>query len=132
MRRRSEAGIAFVLCAALISGCRKNGDKTPVPAETGSQRQAYPIDGSQILKKVQPIYPAMAKAAHVQGQVVLHAIIAEDGMVESLDAISGPPMLQGAAIDAVKQWVYRPYLINGQPRRVSTQVVVNFQLQTAH
>jgi len=82
----------------------------------------------KLLKKTEPIYPPIAKAAHVQGDVKLHAIIAADGTVESLDAISGSDLLKGAAVDAVKQWVYQPYIINGQPRRVDTTVTVHFKL----
>jgi protein TonB len=88
----------------------------------------HPSERGTILKKVEPEYPAVAKAAGVQGQVVLHAIIAEDGTIESLEAISGPEMLKSAAVEAVKQWVYQPYLLNGKPQRVDTKITVHFQL----
>jgi TonB family protein len=90
-----------------------------------------PTQTGTLMKKVNPIYPAAAKAARVQGTVVLHAIIAQDGSVESLDAVSGPDMLKGAAIEAVKQWVYKPYHVNGEPMRVDTTIRVNFQLQNS-
>ena len=81
------------------------------------------------MKKVAPVYPPIAKIAGVQGTVLLHAMIAEDGTVESLDVISGPPLLQSAAINAVKQWIYKPYVVNGVARRVDTKVTVNFVLK---
>jgi protein TonB len=73
--------------------------------------------------KVDPVYPGDVDA---EGTVVLHAIIGKDGHVESLQAISGPTMLKGAAIDAVKQWTYKPYLLNGEPVEVDTTIVVQF------
>jgi TonB family protein len=72
------------------------------------------------------VYPEIAQAAHVQGAVVLHAVISKTGDVENLSVISGPPMLTSAAIEAVKQWRYKPYLLNGQPMEVETTVNVNF------
>jgi TonB family protein len=78
---------------------------------------------------VAPKYPAGAKAARIQGAVVLHAIIGADGKIESLEAISGPPMLYTAAIDAVKQWVYKPYVINCAATRVDTTITVNFKFE---
>jgi uncharacterized protein (TIGR03435 family) len=81
-----------------------------------------------ILKKVPPNYPEMARKAHLQGAVVLDATIGKGGDVENLQIISGHPMLAPAAIKAVKQWRYKPYLLNGEPVEVKTQVEVNFTL----
>lgn len=81
-----------------------------------------------LLKSVQPIYPPVARAAHITGTVVLHAIIDEQGDVESLDVVSGPQMLQGSAIAAAKQWKYRPYLLDGKAVKVDTQIVLNYNL----
>jgi TonB family protein len=75
-----------------------------------------------------PHYPAIAKAAHVEGMVVLQATISTQGAVENLRVISGPPMLQAAAMDAVRTWTYKPYLLNGQAVEVETQVNVIFSL----
>jgi TonB family protein len=75
-----------------------------------------------------PRYPAIAKAAQVQGTVVLHATISAQGTIDDLRVISGPPMLQQAAMDAVRTWTYRPYLLSGQPVRVETLVNVVFSL----
>jgi protein TonB len=82
----------------------------------------------QIITRTQPVYPPIAKAAHVSGTVVLHAIISKTGTIENLTAISGPAMLQGSAIDAVRQWRYKPYLLNGDPPEVDTTITVNFNL----
>jgi TonB family protein len=81
-----------------------------------------------LVTKVQPQYPNAAKQARIQGQVVLQAEIDKNGEVEELTLVSGHPMLAPAAIEAVKQWKYKPYLLNGQPVKVETQVVVIFQL----
>jgi len=82
-----------------------------------------------VLIKVPPEYPEAAKKAHIQGQVVLRAIIGKDGDVEKLQIISGHPQLVPAAIDAVKQWKYRPYLQEGKPVEVETEIDVNFTLK---
>lgn len=81
-----------------------------------------------LLRKVQPAYPPLARSARIQGQVVLQAVIGKDGTIQNLRAISGHPMLTPAAIDAVKQWRYKPYFLNGEPVEVDTQITVNFTL----
>ena len=81
-----------------------------------------------ILTKVAPVYPNDARAAHISGTVVLHAIIGKDGNVEKLVVVSGPKELQTSALDAVKQWTYKPYLLNGNPTEVETTIHVNYNL----
>ena len=81
-----------------------------------------------LIKKVTPNYPQLAKQARIQGTVVLQAEISKEGTIQNLQLISGHPMLAPAAIEAVKQWRYKPYLLNGEPVAVETQVVVNFSL----
>jgi len=81
-----------------------------------------------LVRKVNPVYPPLARQARIQGVVILQAQISKDGNIENLQLISGHPMLAPAAIDAVKQWKYRPYLLNGEPVEVETQVQVNFTL----
>ena len=76
-----------------------------------------------------PVYPPEAKAQGVQGAVVLHAIIGQDGQIQSLQLVSGNAELSKAAWDAVKTWVYKPYLLNGEPTAVDTTITVNFQLE---
>ena len=74
------------------------------------------------------MYPAEARAAGVSGSVVLHALVGKTGRVENLTVVSGPEMLRSAAMEAVRGWVYKPYLLNGEPREVDTTVTVNFSL----
>ena len=75
-----------------------------------------------------PQYPAIAKAARIQGIVVLQATISKSGSIQNLRVISGPPMLQQAAMDAVRSWRYKPYLLNGEPVEVETTINVVFNL----
>ena len=77
---------------------------------------------------MKPAYPPIAAQAQVQGTVVLQAVIAKDGTVQDLRVVSGHPLLVAAAMDAVKQWRYKPYLLNDQPVEVDTQINVNFTL----
>jgi protein TonB len=81
-----------------------------------------------LVHKVQPAYPALARSARIQGVVVLEAMISKQGTIENLRLLSGHPMLAPAAIDAVRQWRYRPYILNGEPVEVETQITVNFAL----
>lgn len=81
-----------------------------------------------LLRKVNPTYPPLARQARIQGVVILQAQISKTGDIENLQLISGHPMLAPAAIEAVKQWKYKPYLLNGEPVEVDTQVQVNFTL----
>jgi protein TonB len=81
-----------------------------------------------LIRKVQPVYPALARQARIQGTVLLQAQISKTGDIENLQALSGHPMLVPAAIDAVRQWKYKPYILNGEPVEVDTQVTVNFTL----
>lgn len=78
--------------------------------------------------KVDPVYPPLARQARIQGTVILKVHISKAGDVEDVQLVSGHPMLAPAAIEAVKQWKYRPYLLNGQPIEVETQIQVNFTL----
>lgn len=105
----------------------------PVTPQSGSGppqrvRVSQGVSTGLLVNKVPPQYPDVAKQARIQGQVVLQAEIDKHGDVESLTLISGHPMLAPAAIEAVKQWKYKPYLLNGQPVAVETQIIVNFQL----
>lgn len=80
--------------------------------------------------RVEPTYPPLARQAHIQGAVVLTAIIDKDGSIKNLQLVSGHPLLAPAAIEAVKQWRYKPFLLSGQPFEVETTVTVNFQLRS--
>jgi protein TonB len=81
-----------------------------------------------LLRRIQPNYPPLARQARIQGSVLLQAEISKDGSIENLHLISGHPMLAPAAIEAVKQWKYKPYVLNGEPVEVETQITVNFTL----
>jgi protein TonB len=81
-----------------------------------------------LLQKTQPVYPPIAKAARVSGTVVLQAQISKTGTIQGLKVVSGPAMLQQAAMDAVSTWRYRPYLLNNEPVEVETTVNVIFTL----
>lgn len=82
----------------------------------------------QLIHRVEPVYPRIALSAHVQGVVQLKAIIGKNGDVNELEVLSGHPILVPAALDAVKQWRYRPYLLNGEAVEVETNITVNFNL----
>lgn len=102
----------------------------PVPAPVPSRptfRTSQMLQG-MLVHKVEPVYPAMAKIAHVQGAVVLAAIISKEGAIEHLQLMSGHPLLVPAAIDAVSRWRYKPYILNGDAIEVETQITVNFIL----
>jgi protein TonB len=81
-----------------------------------------------LVHRVQPDYPPLAKQVRVQGLVVLRAMISREGAIEDLQVLSGHPMLVKAAVEAVQQWRYRPYVLNGEPVEVETEVKVNFVL----
>jgi TonB family protein len=102
----------------------------PLPQSTSSPSRPISIGAGvmagEIVTKVAPVYPPEAKAARIQGTVVLHAIIGKDGKIESLHVLSGPPELTQSAMDAVSQWVYKPYLLNGEPTEVDTTITVTY------
>lgn len=90
-------------------------------------RTSNMLEGS-LIRRADPVYPPLARNARIQGSVVLFATISTAGVIENLRVMSGHPLLVGAAIDAVKQWRYRPYILNGEPIEVETEITVNFVL----
>ncbi|MDD5542340.1 MAG: energy transducer TonB [Acidobacteriia bacterium] len=84
---------------------------------------------ANLIRRVNPVYPQLAKAARIQGSVVLEVTVSKQGTVQNVSVLSGHPILVQAAIDAVRQWIYRPVLLNGQPVEVVTTVTVNFKLE---
>jgi periplasmic protein TonB len=100
----------------------------PVVATPKRLRVSSGITEGMLLHRVEPLYPVIAQRGHIRGTVQLRAIISRDGTIENLQLVSGHPMLVPAAIDAVKQWRYRPYVLNGEPLEVETVVFVNFHL----
>jgi TonB family protein len=103
---------------------------TPQPSLGTPQRVRVSAGVAQafVLTKVPPQYPPEAKDAHIQGVVLMNVIVDKEGNVANIQLISGHPLLAPAAIDAVKQWKYKPYLLNESPVEVETQVHVNFTL----
>jgi protein TonB len=99
--------------------------KLPPPVK---MRVSSGVAEGMLVHQVKPQYPQLGVQARIQGTVVLQAVIGKDGTIRELRLISGHPMLAPAAIEAVKQWRYRPYLLNGEPVEVDTQVNVNFTL----
>ncbi len=97
-----------------------------LPAAT--QHVSSGVMQGMLIYKVVPTYPAIAQATRASGTVVLQATISRTGAIENLRAVEGPAMLRQAALDAVKQWRYRPYMLNGQPVEVETTVDVKFTL----
>jgi protein TonB len=81
-----------------------------------------------LLAPIRPVYPAIAKAAGVQGTVVVEAVISRKGKIESLRVVSGPLMLQQAAMDAIREARYEPFRLNGEPTEVQTTITVNFRM----
>lgn len=108
---------------ALAAGTSAAGEKASGPVMVSAKEMA-----EQILTKVPPKYPADAKKARVQGKVVLSAVIGKDGSVQNLTVLSGPAMLQQSALDSVRQWTYKPYLLNGEPVEVKTKVNIIYSL----
>jgi TonB family protein len=102
----------------------------PGPGQPQRVRVSQGVAQGLLIRKVQPQYPADARQGHIQGVVVLKALLDTNGDVEDLTLVSGHPLLAPAAIEAVKQWKYKPYLLNGQPVKVETQITVSFQLST--
>jgi protein TonB len=91
-------------------------------------RVSQGVTAGLVIKKVNPAYPPLARTARVQGSVLLAAVIGKDGTIQNLHVVSGHPLLTQAALDAVRQWRYKPYILNGEPVEVDTQVTVNFTL----
>ena len=100
----------------------------PAPALPRRIRTSSGVSQALLISKVNPVYPPDAREQHIQGVVLLKANIDKEGSVSSIELISGHPLLAPAAIEAVQQWKYRPFLLNGQPIEVETEVQVNFVL----
>lgn len=115
----------------LAIGDAAHGPRIAVaPAHTpnSTMRISYGVSSGILLTPIRPLYPEIARDAHVQGTVIVEAIISRAGTIESLHVISGPVMLQQAAIDAIRTARYQPYRLNGSPTEVQTTISVNFRL----
>jgi TonB family protein len=102
----------------------------PATATTQQIRVGGNVQAANLIRKVDPVYPALAKQARIQGTVRFQVVIGTDGAVRSVQLISGHPLLVDAAKDAVRQWVYRPVLLTGTPVEVITTIDVNFALSS--
>ena len=132
--------VAALAALCLTSGLIAHGqigaiaDGTSAPQvqqpSKGPLRVSGPLPGMRI-GGANPVYPKEAKAAGVSGAVTLHVIIGKDGKIQQLNVISGPEILRQASLDAVRTWIYRPYLLNGQPAEKDTTITVNFWLPRA-
>jgi TonB family protein len=128
--------------AARVDGRLEVGGVTENLTVTGSRTSAAPrpagvpqrikvggnVQSARLVRQPRPVYPPLAKQARISGVVKLGAIISKDGTIQHLEVISGHPLLVPAALEAVKQWVYQPTLLNGEPVEVQTQIDVNFTL----
>lgn len=129
--------VVYTLGGKTLKDVMESASSQP-PSDTSQPDASAPTSGrthigatvsaAQIIHQVAPIYPAIAKTAHISGTVVLHVIIAQDGTIKDLQYVSGPPLLMKSAIDAVRQWVYRPTLVNDNPVEVDTTVSVVYTL----
>src|SRR6202789_2977737 len=139
---RVAAAAGVLTLAIFATTCAWAQEQTFSPPERAAQVVADPapvrpirVSGSAtqatLLSQVAPVYPPIAKTAHISGTVLLHCLIGKDGSVETLEYVSGPPLLMKAALDAVGQWKYKPMLLNGEPVRGGTTVSVVFMLAAA-
>lgn len=107
-------------------GTRPEMPVAPVPP--AARLRISRMSEGDLIRKVLPTYPHLALVGRIEGTVLLQAVISKQGTIENLKAVSGHPMLIPAAIDAVRQWRYRPYLLNSEPVEVETQITVTFSL----
>jgi protein TonB len=108
-----------------------SANSTPLPPRPSPPRilRTSVVMEGNLIHRVEPQYPAIARQIRLQGSVILKAIISREGNIERIDVASGQTLLARAATDAVQQWKYRPYLLNGEPIEVETEITVNFILQ---
>ena len=102
--------------------------EAPKPVTPQRIRVGGNVQSAKLVKQPKPLYPPLARQARIQGTVRFTAVIGKDGTIQNLQMISGHPLLVQSAQDAVKQWVYQPTLLNGEPVEVITQIDVNFTL----
>lgn len=119
-----------VLGGILTSGATRSVVAPPVLAAPKRMRVSEGVSAGQLINRVQPEYPRIARDARIQGTVELTAWITKDGSIERLTVVRGHPMLINAAVDAVKQWRWRPFKLNGEPIEVETNVTVVFSMSS--
>ena len=111
-----------------LGGGSSSAPPPPPKAAPSRIKLGGQVQAAKIVAQPQPLYPALARQARIQGNVVLHAIIDKDGRVGQLEVVSGHPLLVQSALDAVKQWRYQPTQLNGDPVEVDTTITVTFVL----
>jgi protein TonB len=99
-----------------------------LPQHTETVKVSQGVSQGLLIKNVPPAYPSVARQMHIQGAVELLANVGKDGSITKVKVLSGDSTLAQAAIDAVKQWKYKPYFLNGEPVEIQTQVTVKFKL----
>ena len=120
-----EGGVPGGVVGGVVGGLP---DAPPPPPQSAAVRVGGQIKEPKKLKNVSPVYPDIAKQARVQGVVILECTISPQGKVSDVKVLRGIPLLDQSAIEAVKQWVYTPTLLNGVPVPVIMTVTVNFKL----
>ena len=103
-------------------------EEKPKPKPVQRIRVGGNVQAARLVNQPRPVYPPLARQARIQGTVRFNAIIGKDGKIENLTLVSGHPLLVPSATEAVKQWVYKPTMLNGEPVEVVTQIDVNFTL----
>src|ERR1700722_19619527 len=121
-------GQAGGVLGGIIGGTGAGLPPPPKPAANKPVRVGGNVAQANLIRQVTPVYPPIAKTAHISGTVLLHAIIGKDGTVQDLQYVSGPPLLMKSAMDAVRQWRYKPTLLNGEPVDVDATISVVFTL----
>ena len=124
------SGMTDGVPAALSTGSPTHASRISVASPRGPLHISTGVYAGMLLAPIQPVYPAIARAAGVQGTVVVSAIISRTGAIESLHVLSGPSMLQSAAMQAIRAARYQPYRLNGEPTEVETTITVNFRMGT--
>jgi TonB family protein len=125
---RRELGVLDAQMRAAADAKKAQALASTNPGEPAALRVGGDVQQNNLISQPKPLYPALAKAARVQGTVRFEATIDKEGRIANLQLLSGPPLLVQAALEAVRQWTYRPTLLNGQPVTVVTTVDVNFTL----
>jgi periplasmic protein TonB len=104
------------------------GSSVPKLAAPNRVKVSSGVTQGLLMRQVKPEYPTQARSSHIEGTVVLEAVVGKDGKVKQVRVVSGQPMLAQAAEKAVRQWQYKPYMLNGQPVEIDTTINVNFKL----
>ena len=124
-------GVAGGSMGGVMGGVIGGAGNAPPPPKPSTPKRVTVggnVQAARLVNRVQPIYPPLARQTRISGTVKLHAIIAKNGAVESLQVVSGHPLLVQSALDAVRQWRYQPTLLNGEPVEVDTEIDVIFSL----